>query len=157
MVINEENRIGMGKNNYNMTHPTQKLIETSGMTLVEISEGWAALQFNPPLRVDWSIYRDSSHPAEEITIAYITFDFGLEYKINPIATKNSGWAYQGVTPQSTNEEVIKSIIRYDLFHAFTHYHGGPNYSHLHWALWGCLKDQVKVVEHFEKFEFDQNE
>jgi hypothetical protein len=122
------------------------LIETGGRTLLQIYEGGDSLRFDPPLRVDWSVYCDKSHPAGDVTTAYITFDFGLEYQINPISTKNSGWGYHGINEDSSIEEVTVSVIRYDLFHAFCHYQGDPNYTHLHWALYGNLKDRCKIVE-----------
>ncbi len=124
----------------------EELIERGGRTLLQLREGLLTLTFDPPLRVDWSVFRDSSHPAGDITTAYVTFDFGMTYEILPIFTKNNGWGYNGVNKDSTIEEVIVSVIRYDLFHAFTHYQGDPNYTHLHWALYGNLKDNVTIHE-----------
>ena len=118
-------------------------LEEGRRTLLQISEGWAYLVFDPPLRVEWSIWKE-----KDASIAYVDYDFGLEFKINLDAQRKSAWGYNGVNKESTNEEIVTSIIRFDLFHAFTHYQGDPNYSHLHWALYGNLKDRCKVIEHF---------
>lgn len=146
MVIKGVNRIGMV--NLYIVDINEKLIEENSCTFVQLNESDIVLYFDPPLKVSWSIYENKSHPLGPVTIAYIIFDFGLEYEINPVSTKNNGWGYQGINPNSTNDMVIKSVIIYDLFHAFTHFQGDPNYTHLHWALYGNLKDRIKVIENF---------
>lgn len=119
-----------------------KPLETGGKTLVQIKEGsdrW--LKFNPHLRVDWSVWREKDEQ-----IAYVTYDFGLDFKINLDAQRKSWWGYGCLNKESTNAEIVDAIIRFDLFHAFFHYQGDPNYSHLHWALYGNLKDRCEAVE-----------
>ncbi len=130
-----------------------KPLETGGWTLLEIWEGYTSITFNPPMRVDFSVWEE---PGAKID--YVTYDFGMDFKINLDAQRRSWWSY-GLDwkKDPSNEEIINAIVRFDLFHAFTHYQGDPNYSHLHWALYGNLKDRCKVTEHFEKFEFDKDE
>lgn len=118
-------------------------IEKGGATIVQITEGWDVLQFDPPLRVDWAVYKEDRGTT---TRAYIIYDFGMEQTCCPLALIGAGWSYGGINKDSSIEEVIKSVIRYDLFHAFTHYCGDPNYTYLHWALYGNLKNRCKVIE-----------
>ena len=121
-------------------------VESGEFVFEEIHEGEGrSLTFFPPLRVVWDTYVDH-HPAGDTTTAYIEMDFGMEYKIKPVATKNGGWHYDEINKDSTNEEVIKTIIKFDLFHAFCHTSLDPNYGIIHWALYGNLKDRVIIKD-----------
>ncbi len=125
---------------------TPKPLEEGRWILKQVSEGWVDLVFDPPQLISYTVWKENG-----ALIAYISFAFGMEYSINLDNQRKSSWHYSGINEKSTNEEIINSILKYDLFHAFTHYQGDPNYSHLHWAIYGNLKNQVKVVEHFTEF------
>ena len=45
-----------------------------------------------------------------------------------------------------NGKVGFTCSSFDLFHAFCHCSFDPNYTYLHWALYGNLKDRVTINE-----------
>jgi hypothetical protein len=50
----------------------------------------------------------------------------------------------GNNPEADPLKTIMATIKFDLMHAFFHYQGDPNYTHLHWALYGNLEDRVEL-------------
>jgi hypothetical protein len=101
----------------------------------EISEGdYAKIFFNPPLEISYF------YDPEKDYIANIDFDFGLNVDI--------GYNSFITDEYKTIEEKILKTIEFELFHAFMHYNGDPNYSTLNWALFGNLAFRVKCVEDY---------
>jgi hypothetical protein len=100
------------------------------------------LMFNPPLKVKWSCWLNE-HTGRHV---YINYDFGLTDRFDPYKSIGSGWHYNEIQMDTPLPEIVKAFVQYDLFHAFCHTSCDPNYSHLHWALFGNLKDRVKVIE-----------
>ena len=97
-----------------------------------------------PIKIEWSYYEDSQ-------TAHVTYDFGMEYPISMNPEKNcliSPSDHSYVHSDSTIENKIKAVVKFDLFHAFFHYQGDPNYSHLHWALYGNLKNRLFIHENY---------
>jgi len=99
------------------------------------------LEFHLPLIVEWM-----ASVKDNIVTVYLDYDFGLTYEFRPYESIKKGWCYNNIHEQTPLDEIVKSFIQYDLFHAFCHTSLDPNYSHLHWALYGNLKDRVKVIE-----------
>lgn len=52
--------------------------------------------------------------------------------------------------KTTKEKVIR-MCQFDIAHAFGHCEEDPNYTHKHWALYGWLKDRLKIYEPEEDF------
>ena len=81
-------------------------------------------------------------------VAHIEYDFGMTDEVNLSIKENyfikSG--YRGLSKESTAKEIITAMICYDIGHAFFHYELDPNYTKLHWALKGWLKDRVETYE-----------
>jgi hypothetical protein len=119
-----------------------------------IKEGEGVITFTPPLVVDYSIWEkknpktgEEQYPEDVPMMAYGDFDFGMSM-MTPVDIDHN-WlmqGYNGLTKDSTPEEVLMKSLVYDLFHAFTHCEQDPNYTHYHWALYGWLKDRAKVSE-----------
>ena len=76
-------------------------------------------------------------------IAFFTFDFGMDGQTNLNLKHNC--ILMGKEDASNEEKMVIDVI-FDLFHAFFHYNGDPNYNYYHWALYGNLKDRVKIGE-----------
>lgn len=114
-----------------------------------IDEGGRKLKFNPSLKINWCAYKSCDRDGEIITV-YADYDFGMTDEFRPYESIYEsifrGWGYNGITKETPLSEIVKSFVYYDLFHAFYHYDQDPNYSHLHWALWGCLQSRVTVID-----------
>lgn len=119
----------------------------------EIKEGESVIAFTPPLVVEYSIWDKKNaqggdnYPEDVKTMGYATYDFGMEM-MTPLELKHN-WlvnGYNGLSKESTEEDVLMHSLIYDLFHAFCHTEMDPNYTHYHWALYGWLKDRAKVTE-----------
>jgi hypothetical protein len=122
----------------------ETLLEKGHFTIDKIDEsGIRFLEFNPPLNIDWSFYPNSMPGGRE---CFVDYDFGLTDRFRPYASIAMGWSYDDITMKTPISEVVKAFVKYELFHAFFHYQGDPNYSHLHWALSGHLKDRVKIID-----------
>jgi hypothetical protein len=80
----------------------------------------------------------------ENKIAHCSYDFGMTVKIPIEKEKNYHYNYTGDNPESDPFKTAFSSIKFDLMHAFNHYNGDPNYTEVHWALFGNLKDRVKA-------------
>lgn len=99
------------------------------------------LEFNLPLIVEWMAFIK-----DNVVTVYVDYDFGMTDKFRPYESIKGGWCYNDINEKTPLDEIVKSFVQYDLFHAFCHTPLDPNYSHLHWALYGNLKDRVKVIE-----------
>ena len=123
------------------------------ITFDKLDEGeYRQLTFNPPVVVKWSMYGtfDYENPLREyneyVKTVFVDYDFGLSDKFKPYSSIKCGWAYAGITEQTPIEEIVKAFVEYDLCHAFFHYEGDPNYSHLHWALRGWLENRATIKD-----------
>lgn len=81
--------------------------------------------FDPPLEI--SGYRETG--SDEISYYY---DFGLSDKF--LMSRPAFWD----GPDMSWTERLKSLVRFDLEHAFFHVSMDPNYVADHYALLGCL-------------------
>jgi len=131
----------------NNTQPIfqEHLIAEGKFTFAWLNECGRRLEFNPPLEVEWSAYNDSRNDLNMLMV-YVDYDFGLTDKFSPYSSMFHGWHYNGTTNDTPLDEVVKSFIQYDLMHAFFHCSDDPNYTHLHWALYGNLKDQTTIID-----------
>jgi hypothetical protein len=100
----------------------------------EIDEGGSKLIFNPPLEVKYWILSEKDKSAD------IWFDFGLQIDLR--------YDNYITSEYKTVVEKIKKMIEFELFHAFMHYNGDPNYTVIHWALFGNLFYRVKCIEDY---------
>jgi len=113
-----------------------------------------SITFNPPLVVKYDIWekfdKDTgkpNYPEDFPMIGYATYDFGLTME-TPLAPEHN-WlvnGYQGLTKDSSPEDILMASITFDLFHAFFHETQDPNYSHYHWALVGWLKSRATLKD-----------
>ncbi len=97
-----------------------------------IEEGNQVLIFLPMLEVE--VYFDLMEPK-----ALCCFDFGMEVDISLMSMI--------VRNVEGNENKIRKLIEFELFHSFFHPCEDPNYTVLNWALYGNLKDRTAKVEH----------
>ena len=117
-------------------------------------EGKRSITFNPPLKVAYTIWekKDPLTGKENYTedfpmIAFTTYDFGLTME-TPIDPEHN-WltnGYNGLTKDSSPEDILMNSLIFDLFHAFCHETQDPNYSHYHFALVGWLKDRATITD-----------
>ena len=119
-----------------------------------IKEGASTITFKPPLVVSYTIWEKKnaegkdSYPEDVPMMAYGDFDFGMGM-MTPVDLEHN-WlvhGYNGLTKDSSPEDVLMQSLIYDLFHAFTHCEMDPNYTHYHWALYGWLKERAVVKEY----------
>lgn len=124
-------------------------IDSGEFTFTSITED-DTLTFNPPLKITWNVWREFNEGTKNIW-AYVQFDFGMTKRISVEADGNFliAGGYEGLTKNSSYEDIVKKVIQFHLFHALTHTTQDPNYSHFHWALAGWLKGRVKVTENNE--------
>lgn len=111
------------------------------------------LQFQPRLTIDYTIWNKTdeetgieSYPEDVPMMGYATFDFGM--KMNTPLDAEHNWlvnGYEGLSKDSSPEEILMKTLMYDLMHAFYHTPDDPNFSHYHWALNGWLKDRTSVM------------
>jgi hypothetical protein len=114
------------------------------MTLAKIEEGYCTLEFTPPLVVEYYV-------AANDTLVHVSYDFGMGCYVPTNPEKNFLLRKLGKMKETSNvAQAIFRTVCFDLFHAFCHFQGDPNYSCLHWALYGNLKDRTKVVEKWPK-------
>jgi hypothetical protein len=112
------------------------------------------IYFNPPLKVDFSIYEKidketgkENYPEDVPLMGFFTFDFGMEAHVSLDVKQN--WlvnGYEGLTPDSDPIDILRGTIMFDLFHAFFHIPQDTNYSHYNWALRGWLKERVNCKD-----------
>lgn len=126
------------------TYTEEKLLAKGSFSFSKIEEdGYRFIEFSTPLEVWWCLYQN---PTTGHRTAYVDYDFGLSDTFCPYQSIIKGWRYDNITTETQPEEIIRAFVKYDLFHAFFHYNQDPNYTHLHWALYGNLKDRVKLID-----------
>jgi hypothetical protein len=77
----------------------------------------------------------------------VHYDFGMSYSVS--VRPDDNWLYRYMSPNSDGSNKLETVIatiKFDLMHAFFHYKGDPNYTYIHWALYGILKDRVTITE-----------
>lgn len=147
-------------NNIDLSHMPKPLAE--GILQFDVvMEGPAdgdhrTITFKPPLKVDYTVWPEDEDVAKKDgievdpkkpTLAYFTFDFGMTSRVYLTPEKNMFvHGYEGLSKESTPEEILIKTLTFDLFHAFCHCDMDPNYTPYHWAILGWLKDRAKVVE-----------
>lgn len=137
---------------------TARLSTTGGMGEADLRYDWyemeifelhsiGSLVFDrvKPLKLDISVSVNIKTNISETANA--CFDFGLDYKIPLLKENNFLYDYAGLNDGLDPMKTVFAVIKFDLMHAFFHYDGDPNYTHLHWALRGMLKDRAFVTEH----------
>lgn len=100
----------------------------------KIIEEDQAIIFDPPLKIDvyWG---------EIINECTYYLDFGMSFDYN---------FHRWFTKKYENDiDKIIRILEFELFHTFFHPQEDPNYSVLNWALYGNLKNRVKLTEQNE--------
>ncbi len=112
------------------------------------------IRFNPPLKVSYTIWdridKDTglqNFEADVPMMGIATYDFGLTME-TPLDPEHN-WltnGYQGLTKDSSPEDILMASITFDLFHAFFHETQDPNFSHYHWALLGWLQDRAMAKD-----------
>ena len=119
----------------------------------EIKEGESIIEFNPPLKVKYTIFDkknpdDTENYSEDTPImGYCTFDFGMNTTVPLDPLHNilvNG--YNGLTKDSSPEDILMHSLIYDLFHSFCHPSDDPNYIPYNWAIFGNLSNRTKVIE-----------
>ncbi len=100
----------------------------------EISEGPDKIIFHPPGLSVLAFWGGDIKSG----FAILSYDFGMEVK-----TSFEAFFCAGL---ETVEAKIARTIEFDLFHAFFHCKDDPNYSTLHWALYGNLKSRATLFE-----------
>jgi hypothetical protein len=113
-----------------------------------------SIKFNPPLKVAYTIWdkidKDTglqNFEADVPMMGIATYDFGLTME-TPLDPEHN-WltnGYNGLTKDSSPEDILMGSIMFDLFHAFFHETQDPNYSHYHWALVGWLKNRAALKD-----------
>ena len=119
----EKNKIG-----YTITFPTR------------IYEDGEWIEFKSPLVLECHYIGDKDHGHK---VAAFTFDFGMEHITS--LTKEHNFILRQYENKSDIEKIVIDVV-FDLFHAFFHTQYDPNYTDYHWALYGNLKDRVKIGE-----------
>jgi hypothetical protein len=102
------------------------------------------IKFNPPLVINYEIYDNYNKDIQ--TAAVAVFDFGLT--INVLLDFKTNWliqkGYEGLTKESSPEDVLMYTLIFDLFHTFCHSVTALNYTYFHWALLGFLQNRATI-------------
>ena len=77
-------------------------------------------------------------------IIYVDYDFGMTVKETSNYITNPG--FLGICENTTVKDIVLRTVKFDIEHAFCHPSEDPNYTELHWAILGWLKDRVIVTE-----------
>lgn len=72
----------------------------------------------------------------------VEYDFGMV--IEEDAIRKDG--FLGLNEKSTIRDIVHKTVKFDVEHAFLHPECDPNYTTLHWAIYGWLKDRVRITE-----------
>lgn len=94
------------------------------------------IRFNQPVVVEF-------YPGEVENKNYVihfTYDFGMSDSVSFTV----GTGFSGIMSEMSDEDVVRTSVEFDLNYTFNHYQGDPNYNHTHWALYGNLKDRIKI-------------
>ena len=70
----------------------------------------------------------------------------MEYRISIDKQNNFLYNYSGNNNFCEPIKTAFSTIKFDLMHAFFHCKCDPNYSLIHWALFGNLKDRAVIKD-----------
>ncbi len=137
-----------------MSEPLFKGIFLFNQINEELGDEKRILEFNPPLKVDYEILEkldketgEENYSQDLPILAFSTFDFGM--KLETSLDEAHNWlinGYQGLTKESSPEEILMKSIMFDLFHTFFHPSQDPNYGFYHWALYGNLKSRAKALD-----------
>jgi hypothetical protein len=101
----------------------------------KIEEGGESILFDPPLLVEYETIVDNGK-------VFIVYDFGMTGFVNI----GERLFFFNKDDKLSLKEKVEQIVSFDLFHAFCHCSFDPNYTYLHWALYGNLKDRVTINE-----------
>ena len=114
-----------------------------------------SIKFNPPLIVAYTIWdridKDTGLQNFEADVpmmgiaTFIDFELTMETPLDP----EHNWltnGYNGLTKDSSPEDILMGSIIFDLFHSFFHEKQDPNYSHYHHALYAYLKDRAIIKD-----------
>lgn len=71
---------------------------------------------------------------------YYEWDFGMEQSI--LSTS----IFLDICKKKSPEEIVLSVAKFDIGHAFFHYDQDPNYSPAHWAIKGWLRNRIEAKE-----------
>jgi hypothetical protein len=54
--------------------------------------------------------------------------------------------YNGISENASFEEIVKTIVLFDVMHALDHCDFDPNYTPFHWAIRGWFQDRLERYE-----------
>ena len=120
-----------------MTRNTESPPKSGEFSLTEVRQ-LGIVQFNEPLLIEWALDEKDRNLAH---VAYNT-PHGTIWDECPLTAAHNFIARDGGTP----EEIIKATVEFDIAHAFWHFPDDPNYTKLHWALWGALHEHCATWE-----------
>ena len=106
------------------------------------NEDKRVITFTPPLVVDYTVWEKNNTKT-----GFVTYDFGMDMS-TPLDPEHN-WlinGYEGLSKESSLEDILMYSIIYDLFHSFCHDKEDPNFSHYNWAIYGNLKGRAIVKE-----------
>ena len=126
--------------------PTDFHAFTYANITIEELYGLGGLVFKIPLKIRVFL----GDKGEDRETALAGYDFGLDDEIPIKKEHNWLYNYNNDNPECDPVKTVFAAIKFDLMHAFFHYSGDPNYTHLHWALYGNLSD------HVDSFEWDEH-
>ena len=155
MRIPIEKRVDRYNIEWKTVEAHKDLIPSFQYAIITIHELWSIghLLFpKDPLKIE-VYFGDAEDPS-----ALAVYDFGMEDRV-PLKKENN-WLYNYGGPNEAVEPIktVFSSVKFDLMHAFFHYHGDPNYGHTHWALYGNLKERVTADDSFifDDHEYEEN-
>ena len=145
----------------NTTKPPEEILEPlkkGRFVFTDIQEGSddskRTITFTPPLVVGYTIWEKKNaktgkenYPEDVPIMGFVTYDFGMDMS-TPLDLEHN-WlvnGYEGLSKESSLEDILMYSVIYDLFHSFCHDKDDPNYGHYNWALYGNLKGRALVKE-----------
>lgn len=105
------------------------------ITIKKIKYNGEIITFLPGKHLKVSYWK---YPDDDVIA--VEYDFGM--LIEEDAIRKDG--FLGLDEKSSIRDIVSKTVKFDLEHAFLHPQIDPNYTTLHWALYGWLKDRVTI-------------
>ena len=154
VVLKHTNRMKEYSDKYKMVVTAEKCVTLGEKSYREVNitieelHGYGGIIFKTPLKITGVI------PLDPKDTLWYTYDFGMSCGIN-LGRENFLYEYAGPNKERDPMKTLFATIKFDLMHAFHHCELDPNYTHLHWALAGNLRDRVTVFDYEEGDKFQE--
>jgi len=112
--------------------------EKGTIVITEIKYCGEIITFPQELKIEYAKYANTN-------FIDIFYDFGMHIK-EPYTPESNWFLKNGLIKKLSTKEIVENMVTFDIEHAFCHPNIDPNYTEIHWAIRGWLKDRVIIFE-----------